>query len=79
MGSYRNLNTKHCNRTYVLQIQIKCIQINLQHSRLATDNLRKIIEEDITIILCIQYKTKLLAYQKTTKFLLREKKEIVQL
>ena len=34
--------------------QIKCIRINLQHSRLATDNLRRIIEDDSTGILCIQ-------------------------
>jgi len=33
---------------YKTQTQIKCIQINLQHSKLATDNLLKIIEEDST-------------------------------
>ena len=33
---------------------LNCIQINLQHSRLATDNLRKIIEEKGADILCIQ-------------------------
>jgi hypothetical protein len=53
MENYLNPNTKHCNRTYKMQTQIKCIQINLQHSRLATDNLYKIIE-DSTGILCIQ-------------------------
>jgi hypothetical protein len=54
MVGYCNTNTIHCNRTYKLQTQVKCIQINLQHSRLATDNLLEIIEEDSTDILCIQ-------------------------
>jgi len=39
---------------YKMQTQIKCIQINLQCSRLATDSLLKIIEEDSIDILCIQ-------------------------
>ena len=51
---YRYPYTKHCNGTYKLQTQIKGIQINLQHSRLATDNLRRIIGEDSTGILYIQ-------------------------
>jgi len=34
--------------------QIKCIQVNLQHSKSATANLMKIIEEDKTDIICIQ-------------------------
>jgi hypothetical protein len=37
-----------------MQAQIKCIQINLQHSRPTTDNLVKIIEKERTDILCIQ-------------------------
>jgi hypothetical protein len=37
-----------------MQTQLKCIQINLRHSRLATDNPLKITEEDGTDILCIQ-------------------------
>jgi exonuclease III len=37
-----------------MQIQNKCIQINLQCSRLATDSLLKIIEEENIDILCIQ-------------------------
>jgi hypothetical protein len=37
-----------------MQKQIKCIQINLQHSRLATDNRRIIADKDSTNILCIQ-------------------------
>jgi SAM-dependent MidA family methyltransferase len=36
-----------------MQTQINCIKINLQHSRIATDNLMVIIE-DSTDILCIQ-------------------------
>jgi len=54
MADNRNTNTIHYNRTYKMQTQIKCIQINLQHSRVATDNLVKIIEKDGTDILCIQ-------------------------
>ena len=34
--------------------QLKCLQLNLHHSRLATDNLNKIIEEENIDILCIQ-------------------------
>jgi hypothetical protein len=49
-----NTNTTLYNRTYIPKTQIKCIQINLQHSRVATDNLMKIIAEDGTDILCIQ-------------------------
>jgi hypothetical protein len=37
-----------------MQSQLRCIQINLQHSRLATDNLRKITEEENTDIIFIQ-------------------------
>jgi len=37
-----------------MQTRLKCIQVNLQQSRLATDNLLKIIEEEGTYILCIQ-------------------------
>jgi len=37
-----------------MQTQIKRIQINLQPSRIATDNLMKIIEKDSTDILCIR-------------------------
>jgi len=35
-------------------MRLKCLQINLQHSRLATDNLLKILEEEDTDIVCIQ-------------------------
>ena len=34
--------------------KLKCIQLNLQRSRLAKDNLTKIIEEEIIDIICIQ-------------------------
>lgn len=36
------------------QEKLKFIQLNLQHSRLATDNLTKIIDEENTDILCLQ-------------------------
>jgi len=36
------------------QPQIKCIQVNVKHSKAATANLMKIIEEDKTDIICIQ-------------------------
>jgi len=47
-----NTNTSHCNRMY--STQIKFLQINLKHSRVATNNLMKIIDEDGTDVLCIQ-------------------------
>jgi len=47
-----NTNTSHCNRTY--STQMKCLQTNLQDSQVATNNLMKIIDEDVTDILCIQ-------------------------
>jgi dihydroxyacetone kinase-like predicted kinase len=37
-----------------LKTWLNCVQINLQHYRLATDNLRKIIEDEGTDRLCIQ-------------------------
>jgi len=56
-----------------LQTQIKGIQNNLQHSRLATNNLRRIIGEDSRAYFAsknnTQYKTKLPAYKKTTNIL----------
>ena len=42
------------NRLGKLNTQLNCLQINLQHSRLATENLVKIIEEEGSDILCIQ-------------------------
>jgi hypothetical protein len=47
-----NTNTSHCNRMY--NTQIKFLQINLKHSRVATINLMKIIDEDVIDVLCIQ-------------------------
>ena len=43
-----------------MQTRLKCIKLNVQHSRLATDNLWKIIEEENTDIIFIQepYKTR---------------------
>jgi len=49
----QNSNAKQKARRGKLQKRLNCVQINLQHSRLATDNLLKIIEES-TDILCIQ-------------------------
>ena len=37
-----------------LKTRLKCLQINLQHSRTATDNLMKIINEEGTDIVFIQ-------------------------
>jgi len=41
-------------RKGIMQTHLKCIQLNLQHSRLVTDNLRKIIEEENIDIIFIQ-------------------------
>jgi len=41
-------------RTGKINARLKCLQINLQHSRLATDNLLKITQEEGIDILCIQ-------------------------
>jgi len=54
MGANYNTKTLHCNRMYSMQSKTKCLQINLQHSRVAMDNLMKITEEDKTDIICIQ-------------------------
>ena len=47
-------NTTHRNRLGTLSTRLNFLQINLQHSRLATDNLMKIKEEEDTHIVCIQ-------------------------
>jgi hypothetical protein len=47
-----NNNTSHYNTMY--STQIKCLQINLQHFPVATNNLMEIIDEDGTDVLCIQ-------------------------
>jgi exonuclease III len=54
MAGCQNSIAKQRARPGKLEKQLNCIQINLQHSRLATDNLLKIIEEEGTDILCIQ-------------------------
>jgi ribonuclease HI len=45
---------KQKERKGKMNIQLKCLQINLQHARLATDNLLKITQEEGIDILCIQ-------------------------
>jgi len=52
MGPPYNTNTSHCNGMY--STQIKFLQINLKHSRVATKNLMKIIDEDGIDVLRIQ-------------------------
>lgn len=53
VGNHNSNNLPH-KRAYKIQAQLKCLQINLQHSRFATDNLLKIIEEDSMDILCVE-------------------------
>jgi len=52
MGPPYNTNASHGNIIY--SKQIKFIQINLEHSMVATNNLMKIIEEEGTDVLCLQ-------------------------
>jgi len=52
MGRPFNTNTTHTNSIY--NTQIKFLQINLIHSRVATSNLLKIVDEDGTDVVCIQ-------------------------
>jgi len=54
MDGWPKATDKLSNRLGKLNTQLNCLQINLQHSRLATDNLLKIIEEEDSNILCIQ-------------------------
>jgi len=49
-----NETAKQMKRTGKINSRLKCLQINLQHSRLATDNLLKITQEEGIDILCIQ-------------------------
>jgi hypothetical protein len=44
----------HSTGKYKNQNQIRCMQINLQHSRVATANLMQITKGEITDIICIQ-------------------------
>jgi len=54
MAGHQNSNTKQRAGSGKLKKRLSCIQINIQHSRLATDNLLKLIEENDTDIICIQ-------------------------
>jgi hypothetical protein len=48
------INTNNKNIPGAFTTRLKCLQINLQHSRLATDNLLKIMAEEGMDIDCIQ-------------------------
>lgn len=54
MADNLHSDTVLCNRTYNLLTQLKCIQINLQHSRVATDNLVRLISENAIDMLFLQ-------------------------
>ena len=54
MAGWQNVTAKQRSGRGKLKSKINCVQINLQHSRLATDNLRKMKEDEGTYILCIQ-------------------------
>ena len=54
MAGCRLLNINQNIQNIKRQDKLKVIQLNLQHSRIATDNLTKIIEEENTDILCLQ-------------------------
>jgi hypothetical protein len=83
MADNRNTNNTHYNTAYKMQTQIKCIQINLQHSMVATDNTVKINEVDGTDILCIlepyTIQNKVAGMPKNTKLSHQEKEETGQL
>jgi exonuclease III len=54
MAGY-NVPTTTPSKVHVqMRTQPRCLQLNLQHSRLATDNLNKITEDENIDILCIQ-------------------------
>ena len=54
MAGHQNSNAKQRAGSGKLKKRLSCIQINIQHSRLATDNLLKLIKENDTDIICIQ-------------------------
>jgi len=64
------------------QPQIKCIQVNVKHSKAATVNLMKIIEEDKTDIICIQepytFQSNAVGILKNTKPSLQAKEDAGQ-
>jgi len=64
------------------QPQMKCTQVNVKHSKPATANLMKIIEEDKTDIICIQepytFQIKAAGIIKNTKSSLQAKEDAGQ-
>ena len=44
----------HGNATGTLNTRLRCMQINMQHSRTAIDNILKIMDEEETDIICIK-------------------------
>ena len=54
MAGHHLPNSNPSKKKYTRRETLKCIQLNLHHSRLATDNLTKIIEEENTDILYLQ-------------------------
>jgi len=51
-------NATHGYTTGAPNTQLKCMQINLQHSRLATDNFLKTTAEEEADIICIKSHSK---------------------
>jgi len=54
MAGHQNSNAKQRAGSGKLKKWLSCIQINIQHSRLVTDNLLELIKENDTDIICIQ-------------------------
>ena len=54
MASDRKLDTMQNTGKHKKQSHIRCMQINLQHSKVETANLMQITEEESTGILCIR-------------------------
>jgi hypothetical protein len=54
MASVCKLDATRNTGKHTKQSYIRCIQINLQHSKVANANLMQITEEESTDILCIQ-------------------------
>jgi len=65
-----------------MQTRIKCRQINLQHSRIRTDNLMKIIEDSADILYIQEtytIQTKMAGILQNTNYLYQEKEVFGQL
>jgi len=64
------------------QPQIKCLQVNTHHSKAATANLMKIIEEERTDIICIEkpytFQSKAAGILKNIKPTLQKKEDAGQ-